>query len=480
MTRLIDPFEQFFNSKGKPLVKGELNFFESGSSTVRKTTFADSAETIPNSNPVIMGGDGRSPNIFGSGSYRAILTDSDQVQIISRDPVGGDLASPFGADWSSSVTYSTSDVVRDDGDYWESLTNNNLNNRPSTDNGLNWERSIVSLGDVVDISGRIVNSVADAKIDLSLSVGQSVRTLGYTVAGGVGAAPYIVVDPAQFSGTPDEQGDHTLDNGQILVLQTGNVKDISQYGAALDGVADDTAAMTAAIAKLTDGDTLLIPKGIAGLSSADGQVRPPTGLPSGSTPVKFTIDGLSNITITGGGRITLLGGNNYNLFNITNCTGFTIDNIQVQGNREPVLADINYDGEIGEFFRFFDCTDIKIQNNYMTLQSITCIRIGSNCHRVVIADNVNYDGNDAFVQVGDASVTTQENVPSDVTITGNVIDQYYTDAGIKIRYCADRVTISGNNNVIAGYLYIAAPCAVIQLVHVSGNGVVKTADSIPK
>jgi len=138
MARLIDPFEQFFDASGDPLVSGKLYFYESGSSSALKDTFADSSETIANSNPVIIGGDGRAPNVFGTGSYRVILTDADSVQILQRDPVGGNTGTTFGADWNSTQIYDQNDIVRDDGSYWYSLVSNNQNNQPSIDGGANW------------------------------------------------------------------------------------------------------------------------------------------------------------------------------------------------------------------------------------------------------------------------------------------------------------------------------------------------------
>lgn len=140
MPRLIDPLEQLFDSAGNPLVKGKLWFYTSGSSTIQKDTFANSAETITNTNPVEVGGDGRVPNVFGTGTYRVILTDSDDAQILQRDPIGGDSGITFGADWISTQVYGINDVARDAGEYWVSLISSNQNIRPSTDGGSNWVR----------------------------------------------------------------------------------------------------------------------------------------------------------------------------------------------------------------------------------------------------------------------------------------------------------------------------------------------------
>lgn len=142
MARLVNAFEQFFDGAGNPLVSGKLFFFESGSSTAKKDTFSDSDESTnkKNANPVILAGDGRAPNIFGTGSYRVILTDSDSVQIVARDPVGGTGGTTFGADWNTNSFYAIADVVRDNSLYWISLVGTNQGNQPSTDGGSNWRQ----------------------------------------------------------------------------------------------------------------------------------------------------------------------------------------------------------------------------------------------------------------------------------------------------------------------------------------------------
>lgn len=138
MARIVNAFEQFFDAAGDPLVNGKLYFYESGSSSVLKNTFADAGQTILNTNPVVLTADGRAPNVFGEGSYRCVLTDKDDVQILFRDPVGGAGDQAFGADWNSVLYYDISDVVRDEQQYWISLTAQNINNKPSTDGGTNW------------------------------------------------------------------------------------------------------------------------------------------------------------------------------------------------------------------------------------------------------------------------------------------------------------------------------------------------------
>lgn len=137
MSRLIDALEQLFDGS-EPLANGLIDFFESGSSTLRKTTYSDPEKTIPNSNPLKINGDGVVPNVYGDGTYRIIIRTENSVQLRYRDPVGGDISLGYGSEWLADQVYSTSDVVRDAGAYWISQSESNIGNRPSLDSGSNW------------------------------------------------------------------------------------------------------------------------------------------------------------------------------------------------------------------------------------------------------------------------------------------------------------------------------------------------------
>jgi hypothetical protein len=157
MARLIDALEQILDSAGDPLVLGLLDFYETGGSTVRKTTYADSAETIANANPVVLGGDGVVPNIFGTGTYRVVVRTAAGAQLRQRDPVGGDDSLGFGSDWSSTISYGLAEVVKEDGQYWESQTAANAGNQPSLDGGTNW---LLFLADVATNTADIATNTA--------------------------------------------------------------------------------------------------------------------------------------------------------------------------------------------------------------------------------------------------------------------------------------------------------------------------------
>ena len=137
MARFGSLGEQYFDNAGDPLISGKIYFKESGTDT-DKDTFADVNLSIANTNPVILSGAGRQPNIFFSGSARAILTDSDDVQIEERDPLGGEAEEGVFSPWNSITIYNIPDiVVGSNGLFYLSLTDGNQNNDPASDL-VNW------------------------------------------------------------------------------------------------------------------------------------------------------------------------------------------------------------------------------------------------------------------------------------------------------------------------------------------------------
>ena len=101
----------------------------------------------------------------------------------------------------------------------------------------------------------------------SLKEGQFVETGGYYTKGDAGQAKYLIV-AAQAA---DGYGDHTLANGTVAVLQSGDVANVRQFGAKGDGITDDTLAVQAAIDSLaTAGGTVLCPNGTYAISRTVG------------------------------------------------------------------------------------------------------------------------------------------------------------------------------------------------------------------
>lgn len=123
---------QYFDDSGRPLIAGKIYFYEPGTSTP-KTTYSDAALSVANANPVVLGADGRMPDVFFAGTAKAVLKTSGDVTIETRDPVGDDTTDDNWADWSSLTTYSIDQIVLgSDGEFYRSLANDNTGNDPTS------------------------------------------------------------------------------------------------------------------------------------------------------------------------------------------------------------------------------------------------------------------------------------------------------------------------------------------------------------
>ena len=140
--RFNNPVPQYLDNSGNVLAGGKLYLYESASNTF-KTLFNASNKQTQIANPVVFDASGRTPEIFFEGTARAILTNSDDVQIWDRDPVNSENLQVNLSLWSAAIAYEEFDFVRgSDGNYYQSKTNDSLNNDPtiSPNNDPNWEQ----------------------------------------------------------------------------------------------------------------------------------------------------------------------------------------------------------------------------------------------------------------------------------------------------------------------------------------------------
>lgn len=82
---------QFFTNNGEPLTSGKLYTYQAGSSTPL-ATYTNSAGTVSNTNPIILGVDGRPPEeiwLTYGYNYKFILTDADDVTLATYDNLYG-------------------------------------------------------------------------------------------------------------------------------------------------------------------------------------------------------------------------------------------------------------------------------------------------------------------------------------------------------------------------------------------------------
>lgn len=161
MARIIAAFTQFLDGAGDPLSSGKLEFLVSGTTT-NKTTYSDINLTVANPNPVVLDANGRCPDVYGEGVYKARSLTSADVQIQVFDPVGGSDAAGQFADWASGKIYNETDIVRGtDLKFYQSKGSANQGNNPVTDGAVNWRNILIDSTVITKASGLTLDWAAE-------------------------------------------------------------------------------------------------------------------------------------------------------------------------------------------------------------------------------------------------------------------------------------------------------------------------------
>src|SRR5690606_8797050 len=85
--RILDQFPAFLGPDGRPVVGGELRFYESGTTTP-KDVYADPGMTVNNGSTVQIGSDGRTVvDVWGDGAYRVRLYAANGTLVAEADDV---------------------------------------------------------------------------------------------------------------------------------------------------------------------------------------------------------------------------------------------------------------------------------------------------------------------------------------------------------------------------------------------------------
>lgn len=230
-------------------------------------------------------------NLYSSWWLKAYEPGTTTPQAMATDSTGSTTAAKFQLNTEGfPITAGNALVVPHvDGDYdlWlfptaaEADANDTTNALQFADN-----LGIVSLIQSVSNASSEVVLSADTVADLKtkdLQSGQTISTKGYYTEGDGGGASYLIQTAAEFGGTPDEYGDHTLANGNVAVLQSESLVSGLKLGMVKTGN-DDTAIFNT-VATSDNYDGIKLPSGSFGWSGnlflSDGQMI--SGVGSGNT-----------------------------------------------------------------------------------------------------------------------------------------------------------------------------------------------------
>lgn len=327
---------QFLDNSGNPLTGGKIYTYAAGTTTPQ-ATYTSAGGGTPHANPIILDAAGRVPGgeiwLTDGLQYKFVIKTSTDVQIGSYDNIIG-INSNF-------VNYTNAQEIQTATAGQTVFTLTTMAYQPGTNSLSVFVDGVNQYGPGSSYAYQETSSTV-VTFTTGLHVGAEVK---FTTSA-INASSYG--DAEQISYTPPFTGGVTT-NVELKLAQTVSVKD---FGAVGDGVADDTAAIQAAVNVVAlTGGSVYIPAGeyrLVGTAGADGIV---TGV-----NVPFTGGGIKGngkgITIYGDGSESRLVGVTANMYVVRfTSNNSTLRDLCIIGNDTSsglVLTSSNITADMGD------------------------------------------------------------------------------------------------------------------------------------
>lgn len=278
---MIGPKFYAWDRNGKPLAFGKLFTYQARTNNP-KDTYQSEDQIVPNTNPVILNGEGYA-NVYLSGSYKMVLKDDKDNEIWSSDPVSS--AEP--SEWviCLTATYVNPTTIKVNGNFAEQyspgrrvrIDNNAAEYSYSTVKSSSFAANettielidaVITTGvqeicasiigpnsqqDIGDITDYKFNTVEDLKNgiligggEVNLKAGLFVETIGYYAPGDGGGGKYLILAAPAVA---DEKIDHTVNSGNVAALQYVDAIFVEQAGARKN---TDDSSFTEALQAIVD------------------------------------------------------------------------------------------------------------------------------------------------------------------------------------------------------------------------------------
>lgn len=472
--------QQFVDGNGKPYAGGSVFFYIPNTSTP-KSTWQDSAQTVLNTNPVVLDGAGRAI-IWGSGAYRQVLYDQfnnliwDQVTQDANASLTGSLTDNVffagtgftpGSTTSLTLTSDPGSIANTwiffDGVYQAdnqiaSLAYPTLTFNSAIPVGVNVVT--VKVGNTVAIGVPSAGSVGDAQIKWGTILARNVDSIAALSALNVGTYKRAFVNGyyaagdgggGQYYYSPTTAA--TSANGGTIIAAAGGVGcwlleqkgaiSVKQFGAKGDGINDDAPPIQACVTAVVD---TWIPDGTYLMNSMNAAPIPVTN------PINILIQSKNNFSIRCSANATFTLSNTANLscvWGFWKCNNFTFDGANLFGNRTGLVL-----GQESVGIALMSVTNFKITNVYLKgpwidsgtafggdwwvnglIQNVQADTIGQGFDiaflQNVVFDNINMFGQSAGGTCGQIGFNTSYDVPlstynfTGYTLLGNNTNHVY-------------------------------------------------------
>lgn len=316
-TLLPNAEQQFVDGNGKPLAGGSVYFYIPNTSTP-KSTWQDSAQTILNTNPVILDGAGRAI-IWGAGVYRQVVY--DQFNNLVWDQITEDTSGGLLGNITDNLFHAGTDFTPG------TTTQLTLTVGPgSLSNMWVFFDGVYQTDDGLSLSGTTTLVFSSP---IPVGVQEVTVKIGNSVSIGVPSSGTVT--------------DSSVSSASKLYNRIYDIPSVRDYGAKCDGATDDTAAFQKAVNSVPAGQVrqILVPAtslingtvtagaGTVGWNFAQGAVL------NGSGTIPFQADAMTyNSTPNYGKRLSIWNGTDANP-----CLDGTVPTNYIQRVDKSVTAD---------------------------------------------------------------------------------------------------------------------------------------------
>jgi len=251
-TILPNAKSQFIDSNGKPLAGGSVYFYIPNTSTF-KNTWQDPAQTILNTNPIVLDANGQAL-IWGAGTYRQVVY--DQFNNLIWDQITEDTSSGLIGNMTDNAYLSGTGFTPG------TTTTLTISSSPGSPANM-WVffDGAYQTPDTWSVSGTVVtfNSAIPIGVnEVNIKVGNTIA-IGTPGSGSVTDSSVATNAGIQSSKLSYNQGSSNAVN-RTVKSRLQDFVTVKDFGAKGDGVTDDTSAFNNAIANMA-GHCLYVPAG---------------------------------------------------------------------------------------------------------------------------------------------------------------------------------------------------------------------------